>query len=218
MARDAAMLETSGQTGFALWRVYGWAEPSVTFGYSQSWRSIQVELPGFNGRCIRRITGGGIVDHRHDLTYALSLPYQHPFHRLPATDVYRGIHQLIADNLGSAGYNSELAPCQPCREERAPALASQCFQAPEPFDVVQAGTALKQAGAAMKRTRSGLLIQGSLSLAALPGLDRSSFSQSMKRGLQSWLSLEEAPAPKLDTSLIQNWEERFSSNKWNERR
>ncbi len=64
MAIDATMLDFGGKMGQVMWRLYGWDEPAITFGYSQNWSWIQAYMHDFEGVCIRRTTGGGIVDHR----------------------------------------------------------------------------------------------------------------------------------------------------------
>ena len=218
MAQDVAMLLHGSAEGVALCRLYGWNEPALTFGYSQRWADIEASTSGFHGVKIRRTSGGGIVDHCNDLTYAISLPASHPFHRAHAGSVYEGLHQLIANILKEMEFNSDLAPCKKlCGKGIQPGI-SICFEAPEPFDVIDSIHGRKQAGAAMKRTRSGLLIQGSLSLESLPGLDREKFEIVFGTSLEGWLILKRETGKPLPCSLILEERDRFSSSKWNRRR
>jgi lipoyl(octanoyl) transferase len=111
MAWDQAMLHFGEMAGCAFWRVYGWSEPAVTFGYGQNRDWVRQAVAPFSGPCVRRPTGGGIVDHRDDLTYALSIPSTHPFFRRRATDIYRELHEGIARILEQSGFPAILAPC-----------------------------------------------------------------------------------------------------------
>ncbi|HSH09801.1 MAG TPA: hypothetical protein VK995_05400, partial [Oceanipulchritudo sp.] len=111
MAIDSTLLEFGFQTDQAMWRMYGWAEPAVTFGYGQNWEWIQSQLHDFEGTMVRRITGGGIVDHRNDLTYALTIPPSHTAHRAPALDLYRDLHTLIAAIFLDHGFQAGLEEC-----------------------------------------------------------------------------------------------------------
>jgi len=220
MAIDSALLEFGFQTGQAMWRLYGWAEPAVTFGYSQQWEWIQSQFPDFEGALIRRLTGGGVVDHRKDLTYALSLPPTHEAYRAPAPDLYQNLHQRIAAIFLDHGFQAALQECQkPCGDTPPARPAGICFQSAEPFDVIHPVTGVKLAGAAMKRSRMGILIQGSLNLRPLPGLQREEFATSLNAQLAVWLGLEPvAFTGKLSPEvLVREWK-RFSSKEWNRRR
>ena len=220
MAIDALMLSEGALNGHAQWRLYGWTRPAVTFGYSQEWNFISSNLGAFDGEIIRRATGGGIVDHRYDLTYAMSLPPQHTLFRAPALEVYRDLHQCVADSLHKLGHAAELAPCEACgRESGRPFAGGICLKAPEPFDVVVAGTLRKLAGAAMKRSREGILLQGSLDRAALPGIKQEAFAAELEQRLAAWLQCEpSAPVGLPDARALAEASARFRSEAWNRRR
>ena len=217
MAIDATLLAFGCQLGQAVWRTYGWTESAITFGYSQSWNWIRTALPDFAGARIRRMTGGGIVDHRHDLTYCLSLPPVHPFHHRPACDLYRELHGLITTILLDQGYR---AAQQPCPEEgQTKGVSTVCFQSAEPFDVILLPSRAKVAGAAMKRNRQGILIQGSLNLLLLPGLDRDHFTGEMGAALARWLKVQRVDFHGvLPADILLAERERFRSKDWNQRR
>lgn len=218
MSLDGGMLWLSESAGCACWRSYGWTEPAVTFGYSQRWEWIVDALKGFHGAAVRRMTGGGMVDHRRDLTYALSLPSSHPAHRRRAPEVYRELHAAIARILTGLAFPAALAPCPEGGRPGGPP-AGLCFAGPEPYDVVDPESARKLAGAAMKRTRNGLLIQGSLSLAPLPGLDTGRFLCAFGEALSTWLDLPSIPAPEaLPPDVMESQRRYFSSPDWNQRR
>lgn len=220
MAIDATMLEYGASIGEVMWRLYGWDEPAITFGYSQSWSWIQIYMQNFDGACIRRITGGGIVDHRHDLTYAVTIPPCHPFHRVPATDLYRDLHQHIAEILLDQGIAADIAPCRKPCGENAPGMSSGiCFDAPEPFDVIKKPSGIKLAGAAMKRTQSGILIQGSLNMQGMPALSIDGFEHEFGGALARWLDCRKVVfSGSLPVDVLRRQRDRFSSVQWNQKR
>lgn len=133
-----------------------------------------------DSECCRRPTGGGIVDHRKDWTYALALHRGSPWGRLAPLELYRCLHECLARALTEVA-----APAvrlfQPHGLERAP---EACFERPSPFDLLHAETGLKVAGAALKRTRKGVLIQGSLSRERLVGTDFAGFGDCLIGRLQ----------------------------------
>ena len=69
-------------------------------------------------------------------------------------DSYRRVHEWVRAAFHKLGVATELADC--CRK----ALPGQCFVGHEKFDVLWHGQ--KIAGAAQRRTCTGLLIQGSV--------------------------------------------------------
>ena len=103
---------------------------------------------------VRRPTGGGLVSHDADWTYSVAVPPSYEWYRVSATDSYRRMHEWIRAAFARLALATELAPA--CSK----ALPGQCFQGHEMFDLLWRG--LKIAGAAQRRTRDGLLIQGSV--------------------------------------------------------
>ena len=152
MALDEALLEHAAEIGAPVLRFYGWTEPAATFGYSQryaevaQWTSLRP--------LIRRITGGGLVPHDADWTYSLNVPPEAEWYRLRAEESYRRLHEWVAAAFAAVAVAAELSPC--CAKE----LPGQCFAGAEKFDVLAEGR--KIAGAAQKRNKLGLLIQGSV--------------------------------------------------------
>jgi lipoate-protein ligase A len=220
MAIDATMLETGNSLGQAMWRTYGWKEKAITFGYSQRWKDVKAGMPGFDGMMVRRLTGGGIVDHRNDLTYALSIPSGHACYRKPALHLYMELHEQIADIFMNNGISAELEPCnRPCTTDLAAAPGTFCFHAPEPYDVVNPVSRVKLAGAAMKRNRWGILIQGSIDRGAMKKLGEEAFALDFGPALAHWLKLEPVkPIGTLPADTLIGELERFGSSEWNQRR
>jgi len=152
MALDEALLETAPATARPVLRFYGWTESAATFGYFQ--RFTEVEKMTLLRPLIRRPTGGGLVPHDADWTYSLAFPPTAPWYALKAVESYQRVHEWIRAAFSKLNVATELAAC--CRK----ALPGQCFIGHEKFDVLWHDR--KIAGAAQRRTRNGLLIQGSV--------------------------------------------------------
>jgi lipoate-protein ligase A len=152
MALDEALLENVSRLGKPVLRFYGWTEPAATFGYFQKFS--EVERATRLHPLIRRPTGGGIVPHDADWTYSFVVPPNHEWHLLKAEESYRKIHEWIHDAFAKLKIETELAPA--CKKS-AP---GQCFIGHEKFDLLWHGK--KIAGAAQRRNKMALLIQGSV--------------------------------------------------------
>jgi len=190
MALDEALLEAASRLGRPVLRFYGWTEPAATFGYFQKYADVERATP--LRPLIRRPTGGGIVPHDADWTYSLAVPPGHEWHSFRAAESYRRVHEWIQSAFAKLNVTTELAPrckqsapgSRSSRREEAPSssaecgmrnaeskqslltlaatsvLPGQCFAGYQKFDVLWHGQ--KIAGAAQRRNKLGLLIQGSV--------------------------------------------------------
>ena len=215
MARDWLLLEGFAGPDEPRLRVYGWARPAWTFGYRQSWALARAEA-GPDVELVRRPTGGGLVDHRADWTYALVLPAKHALARMPAREGYRIVHTALAGALRAAGVPAELAP-----EDAPRAALAACFARAEARDVVRGDDGRKLAGAAQRRRAAGVLVQGSVSRATAAevrdwALLGEQFAQNLAKqlgtGLKTWDGVAFAAAALAAETT------RFGSAAWNERR
>jgi lipoate-protein ligase A len=152
MALDEALLEAMPRLQAPVLRFYGWTEPAATFGYFQKFSDVAAITK--LRPLIRRPTGGGIVPHDADWTYAAVFPAGHEWHSLKAEESYRRIHDWLRLAFAELKVETELAPC--CKKS----LPGQCFIGHEKFDLLWHGK--KIAGAAQRRNKLGLLIQGSV--------------------------------------------------------
>ena len=157
MALDEALLQTASKRGRPLLRVYTWEKPAVSFGYFQEFPAA---LAGRH-EVVRRPTGGGVVYHSEDTTYTVVVPPTHALHAMRAADAYCALHQAVAAVFQS--------PVEIHRARlHSPHGSYECFQRPVHGDVVAGGQ--KLAGGAQRRTKFGMLHQGSI--AARIGPDR----------------------------------------------
>lgn len=155
MAIDEALLR---QIERPLLRVYRWATAAVSFGYFDQWKPVRVAYP--QRELVRRWTGGGVVPHGEDFTYSLIVPMADPFARSDTAESYRAIHELIAEVLRDLGSAVSVTPAS---EEK---ISPACFENPVRSDIVW--NQRKIAGAAQRRSRLGLLHQGSIQGIRLP--------------------------------------------------
>jgi len=151
MAIDEALLEHATRPTV---RFYQWDHPALSFGYFGRYAEVAAHAPARD--LVRRWTGGGIVMHGEDLTYSVIVPADDPAFNESSQTIYAAVHMALRDALQSKGARAELAVSrQPGGEEVGP-----CFANPGPADVMLEGK--KIAGAAHRRTRRGLLHQGSV--------------------------------------------------------
>jgi lipoate-protein ligase A len=214
MALDWALLEAWPRPDAIRFRHYDWSDAHpATFGLSQSYGWAR-ELAGPEASLSRRPTGGGLVDHREDWTYALVIPPTHPACRLPAPDSYRELHDAVAGALREIGLEAAVYT-EPSVD---PGLGSlQCFVHPARFDVMHPGSGQKLAGAAQKRNRHGLLFQGSID--GRPIRDRGAFRDVFIERLCRWLSAESLTANEVRwTAREAELREQTEAESWQRRR
>lgn len=228
MAADFLLLQRYPQEAHARLRHYDWRHPAFTFGVSQKIEFVRAQLPADDPvELCRRPTGGGVVDHRDDWTYALVVPRGHALYDARAVESYRIIHQDLADTLRDAGASAVLkktceADCEP--EADSPRGPGVCFKKPELYDVLHPDTGAKIAGAAQKRTKHGMLFQGSLWRPALgpagTAIDWDAFLVAFAVRLAATLrtEVEETPWPDFVEGELEDLTERYSTPEWIEHR
>jgi lipoate-protein ligase A len=163
MAIDEALLE---HATIPLIRFYRWQCPGLSFGYFG--RFADVASYQWERDLVRRWTGGGIVFHGEDLTYSVVIPTSDTAFAESSPSIYEKIHQALCDALSETGQPAVVA-AGAGRGPDSPTVAAptgitdagySCFANPVRADVMIDGR--KIAGAAQRRTRRGLLQQGSI--------------------------------------------------------
>ncbi|MBE0490634.1 MAG: lipoate--protein ligase family protein [Sulfurospirillum sp.] len=79
MASDEALLNCFDASSFPTLRLYHWNQ-SFSIGVSQDFDDYDF-CDAFGGDYAKRITGGGVLFHGHDLSYALIIPALHVSHQ-----------------------------------------------------------------------------------------------------------------------------------------
>ncbi|HEX7518000.1 MAG TPA: hypothetical protein VF345_12045 [Chthoniobacterales bacterium] len=155
MALDEALLESATSPTL---RFYRWQGPALSFGYFGSYAGVADQRGDRD--IVRRWTGGGVVPHGDDLTYSVIIPASHPFFSRSSLAIYSDLHDAIRGALKANGIDATLA------NSVSPKVSENCFANAVRADVISEGQ--KIAGAAHRRSRAGLLHQGSIQNAKLP--------------------------------------------------
>ena len=179
---DAELLkQASDFEGKPLVRFYGWDRPSVSIGYVQ-----KVDIVKEDGyEVVKRPTGGGVVYHDRDFTYTVVIPSGHWIAELDRVESYRVIHKAVVRAFAEFGLKGLLVNTDQPKADRA---TMQCFITPTKYDVLcelRNGTTkrVKFAGSAQRRTKNGILHQGSIILDAANG-DRKKLACEFKKALE----------------------------------
>jgi lipoate-protein ligase A len=162
MAIDEALLSMAGAPSI---RFYRWNSPALSFGYFGKFADVADYAAKRD--LVRRWTGGGIVLHGEDLTYSIIIPASAEFFSRSSQEIYVAIHLALRDALKMTESNVELM-AHPVAGVSDPGhnktetskMLDACFVRPVTADVMVNGR--KVAGAAQRRTRTGLLHQGSI--------------------------------------------------------
>jgi len=156
MAIDEALLETAVVPTI---RFYRWHSPALSFGYFGKFSDVATYAAERD--LVRRWTGGGIVFHGDDLTYSIVIPVSDPVFDESSIAIYEKIHRALCGALAVHTQGAELVTvANQLRPGDRGSCDNNCFANPVRADVMLNGR--KIAGAAQRRTRRGLLQQGSI--------------------------------------------------------
>ena len=157
MAIDQVLLEYAAVPSI---RFYRWQLPALSFGYFGKFADVAIYAGERD--LVRRWTGGGTVFHGDDLTYSIVIPATDPAFRESSMTIYERIHRALCAVLARHGGVPELVGTLRCgvwTAQRA-VPTNNCFANPVRADVMIESR--KIAGGAQRRTRRGLLQQGSI--------------------------------------------------------
>jgi lipoyl(octanoyl) transferase len=155
MAFDAALLDRARATGEATFRLYRWAQPTISLGRNQpacehyDRQRAAVEEVAF----VRRPTGGRAVVHGRDVTYSVAAPASLGSLR----ESYVAINRLIVEGLRRFGVPAHLAVS---RTRTSLLGVRACFADAAAGEIVAGGR--KLVGSAQLREQGALLQQGSI--------------------------------------------------------
>ncbi len=160
MAVDEVLFQKSLAGRVTFLRFYRWERPTASFGYSQDVRQVaDVDSCRRHGiDLVRRITGGKLVLHYHEITYALTSADTETF-GATLGESYRRISRGLMRGLEFLGLSPQLAETPPDAYLKG---AMPCFAFPARDEVEVGGR--KIIGSAQKRTGAVFLQHGSIPL------------------------------------------------------
>lgn len=155
MAIDEALLKSFNNGDYPILRLYTWDKDSLTIGISQ-----QVETYTFlddkKDKIAKRITGGGVLFHGHDLSYSLVIP-THLLGDLNIKKSYEYICSFILEFYKKLGLNV----CYAKDDENIILSKSEyCQVGFEAYDILVNGQ--KIGGNAQRRTKKAIFQHGSI--------------------------------------------------------
>jgi lipoate-protein ligase A len=162
MAVDEALLESAPDAPTL--RFYRWSRPSASVGYFQDVKAAAARFAADGRAVVRRITGGGLVEHGKDLTVSLVLPESNPWVPRKAADSYRAIHEAMLLGLAAAFPGLRFAGSPRGLSARR---IDVCFEEPVSCDLVHGGR--KAVGSSQRRRGGRLLSQTAVFLDVDPG-------------------------------------------------
>jgi len=193
-------------------RIYFWDAPAYTIGYfqnvEQTARRFHCQERGIN--VVRRLTGGGMVLHRDDLTFSLSLPNPNPFLAGDVKSSYLKINEALRAGLKGDCPDIDYADCRTVPSGRAKG-DRVCFEAPSCYDLLLRG---KKIVGASQRRKDGVVLHQSAVFADLP---REILVQRIVEGFQEkWkVDFKKAPLTEEELSCAREKEaSRYGSSEW----
>jgi len=160
MARDHALTRIVA-SGEGLLRLYRWDRPTLSLGRNEPTPGALLAEAGLPWKeaAVRRPTGGRMVLHDRELTYAVVVPAprggrggQSP------RQLYRAVHEGIAQGLNRLGIPALVVEAGAV----LPPDAGPCFDLPVAGEITLGGR--KLVGSAQARLEAGLLQHGSILL------------------------------------------------------
>ena len=130
-----------------------------------------------------------MVDHRRDWTYSLVVPKSEDQAQLRGADSYLMIHEKLVKVIEDKYSGIEIV------DHKQPVGSNVCFENPVIHDLVDSG-GRKLAGAGQRRSRSGLLHQGSVAGICVDPSESQKRAEDFASELSgSWSEFSDRPQP-----------------------
>ena len=200
MALDEVLFLSAIRENIVRVRFYTWSMPAVTVGY--------FERPQTR-RGVRRMTGGGTVEHGNDVTFSLAFPGTTAMARASGPDRYRHVHESLTLALNSAVHSAQLLVSR--KKSTGP-----CFASPVQWDIIDPASGSKIAGGAQRRSRGAVMHQGSV---RVPDELRSPHARWVDPFLQALAEQARSFSDETIEELIQSSKilvrEKYETKEWN---
>lgn len=168
---DKRLLNKINESREPILHLYEWDGLCATYGYFTT-PSDLLNMDGvdkFQLQLGKRPTGGGVIFHVCDLAFSVLIPSSHPKFSLNTLENYALVNEAVIDAI-MCFTGDKLSPTLYHNESMGGRQVGEhfCMAKPTQYDVMIDG--YKVGGAAQRRTKEGLLHQGSISL-AMPPMD-----------------------------------------------
>lgn len=155
MAVDHALLDRAARSDDAVFRIYGWARPTLSLGMHEKARLDPAVVQARGIDVVRRPTGGRALLHHREVTYSVTAPA----HEASLRASYAAINAILLDALHRLG-----VPAREAERRGRPLVpdGAACFAEPNEGELVVDGR--KLVGSAQRRDEHALLQHGSILL------------------------------------------------------
>ena len=214
MAIDEALMGHAKDLPGPLLRLYEWEGDCISFGYTQKFERVPLDKEDV----VRRPTGGGIVFHKEHFTYTVVLSPEHWIVKdtLPI-ESYNWLNRSVQESLKELDLRSSLAAQDiPKSVDRAGMV---CFTTPTKYDLLS--DLGKIAGAAQRRTKMGMLHQGSIECIDYEQLNADNLREVMPHGFEQVIPCEFEnfdPWQIIAQRANDLFAEKYANDKWNKMR
>ena len=197
MAIDEALLDSfdPGRSTPVL-RLYGWNPPALSFGrFQDAGKVLDLERCRANSvTVVQRITGGGVIYHADELTYAIVCAPRHLPGETTVKESFRYLTGFLLTFYRELGLPAAYAADVPVDMSRLGKRTPLCFAGRESYDILIGGR--KIGGNAQRRLRKAVFQHGSI-----PLLDRVATGSRFLRERPSGLDLSVADLAMLGVNI-----------------
>lgn len=165
MAVDEALLQHFDHVASQpVLRLYGWEPPAFSVGrFQRAEEALHLERCTAAGiPVVRRITGGGVIYHAAELTYAVVCAPRHISDARGVKESFRALTGFLLRFYGDLGIDASWAVDSRSRDGRLGVRTPLCFAGQEEYDIVADGR--KIGGNAQRRLKDVIFQHGSVPL------------------------------------------------------
>ncbi|WP_228135016.1 lipoate--protein ligase family protein [Aliarcobacter butzleri] len=157
---DKALFKAFENGSLPILRLYSW-QKSVTFGAGQNPSDYENLLKEYKNNFSKRITGGGVLFHGHDISYSLVLPSTFIDNR-SVKETYELICSFILEFYSNLGLKASFA-----KDIKSIVLSKSpfCQVGFEAYDIIVNGR--KIGGNAQKRAKNVIFQHGSIPIKSI---------------------------------------------------
>lgn len=157
---DKALFKAFENGSLPILRLYSW-QKSVTFGAGQNPSDYENLLKEYKNNFSKRITGGGVLFHGHDISYSLILPSSFIDNK-SVKETYELICSFILEFYSNLGLKASFA-----KDIKSIVLSKSpfCQVGFEAYDIIVNGR--KIGGNAQKRAKSVIFQHGSIPIKSI---------------------------------------------------